>query len=37
MYRCLKAKRVERPDYGEITDEVLEKKNFLRSFNREGN
>lgn len=23
MYRCLKAKRVERPDYGQIVDEVL--------------
>ncbi|CAF4428896.1 unnamed protein product, partial [Rotaria magnacalcarata] len=21
MYRCLKAKRVERPDYGQIVDE----------------
>jgi hypothetical protein len=23
MFRCLKAKRVERPDYGQIVDEVF--------------
>ncbi|CAF4008182.1 unnamed protein product, partial [Adineta steineri] len=29
MYRCLKAKRVERPDYGEIADKLEYIHNWL--------
>ena len=30
MYRCLKAKRIERPDYGQIVDEVKERSVEVR-------
>ncbi|CAF0921758.1 unnamed protein product [Rotaria sordida] len=30
MYRCLKAKRVERPDYGQIVDELENIHNYLK-------
>ncbi|CAM4794913.1 unnamed protein product [Rotaria magnacalcarata] len=30
MYRCLKAKRVERPDYGQIVDELENIHNWLK-------
>ncbi|CAF4834158.1 unnamed protein product, partial [Rotaria socialis] len=33
MYRCLKAKRVERPDYGQIVDEVFNKNKHLLNKN----